>query len=101
MSFFSNVWSAIVSFFTKFGAALFTAFKPLLVSIAENGGKVLIEAAREAVKASEASGGNGDAKRAAAFAAIVRVLGEKGIPVVANAVYGAIEVVVAELKAAK
>lgn len=72
-------------------------FDALFDSIYKNGGAVLMAAAAAAVQAAETEGGTSDEKKAAAVAAIIKVLKEQGIPVVMNAINGAIEAEVAKL----
>ena len=76
-----------------------TGLEALARSIARNGGEVLTAAAAAAVAAAEAQGGSGAAKFQAARAAVVAVLTAKGIPLVENAVQGAILAAVADLNA--
>jgi hypothetical protein len=74
-------------------------FDALAHSIEQNGGQVLRDAAIAAVRAAEATGGSGDQKFAAALAQVVITLETEGLPVVINAVKGAIEAAVAVMKA--
>lgn len=67
--------------------------------IEASGGKVLQDAAANAVAAAEAAGGSGEDKFKAAFEAVVATLTAEGIPVIVNAVKGAIEAAVANMKA--
>lgn len=68
-------------------------------SIEQNGGAVLMSAAAAGVAAAESTGGNGKDKFAAAQAAVISALETAGIPVVLNAVNGAIEAAVAQHRA--
>lgn len=67
--------------------------------IEASGGQVLRDAAASAVAAAEASGGTGQAKFEAAFAAVLATLATEGVVVIENAVKGAIEAAVANMKA--
>ena len=80
-----------------FGGAL-DFVSALAESIKENGGEILQAAAMEAVKAAEDSGGSGRDKFEAAFSKVAEVLTREGIPLVTNAINGAIESAVAQLK---
>lgn len=84
---------------------LFRIFKPianifvdsLAENIAKNGGPILIEAAKNAVIAAATHGGaSGEEKFNTAKQIVINELKRKGIPVVSNAVNGAIEAAVAE-----
>lgn len=90
-----------MSFFGKIWLFLFTFFSAAAKVVYENGGKVLTDAAMEAVKAAEKSGGKGEAKFAAALASVVAVLQAEGIPVVMNAVRIAVEAAVAKMNSSK
>ena len=98
-TFFQGVEQGIGEFFAGVGRILSNFFGALAQSVASNGGKVLIDAATAAVAAAEATGGDASAKLAAAQGAIVATLRAEGIPVVMNAVNGAIEAALANLKA--
>ena len=98
-TFFSSIESGIGDFFAGIGKFLSTFLTGLASSIAQNGGKVLIDAAVAAVAAAEAKGGTAQDKLAAAQAAVLATLSTEGIPVVMNAVNGAIEGALANLKA--
>lgn len=80
-----------------FGAAL-DFVSALAASIEKNGGSLLQKAALAAVKAAEDAGGSGSDKFDAAFDQVVEVLKNEGIPIVINAINGAIEAAVAEIK---
>lgn len=75
-------------------------FDALSSSIEKNGGQILRDAALAAVQAAETTGGTGDVKFAAALAAVIATLEKEGIPVVLNAVRGAIEGAVAQVNGA-
>lgn len=70
----------------------------LAKSIADNGGKILTNAAINAVRAAEENGGTGKEKMEAAFASVVATLTAEGIPVVTYAIRGAIEAAVAQIR---
>lgn len=96
------------NFFSKIKekiAPLFGIFENILTalaqSIAENGGRILIAAAKEAVESAENTQGTGEDKRKAAIAAIIHVLESQGIPIAMNAINGAIEAAVAQEKLKK
>lgn len=69
-------------------------------SIEANGGSVLRDAAMAAVQAAEQTGGSGEDKAKAALASVIGVLEAQGLPVVINAIKGAIEASVAQMKVA-
>lgn len=99
--FLDGVWSDIKNLFTS-AEHVFIAFASSLIhSIAANGGQVLVDAAVAAVAAAEAAGGTGAEKLASAQAAVIATLKAAGVTVVTNAVNGAIEAAVAELKASQ
>ncbi|HVY13422.1 MAG TPA: phage holin, LLH family [Alphaproteobacteria bacterium] len=101
VSFLKKIRDAIIETFTDAEKAVVAGFDALIHSIAENGGHVLMEIAADAVKAAEATGGTGLQKFAAAEAQVIQDLQDKSIPVVANAIKGAIEAAVATLKVNK
>ncbi len=70
----------------------------LAATIIKGGGSVLIDAARDAVKQAQETGGSPSEKLEAAKASVISTLEAKGIPVIMNAVNGAIEAAVAQLK---
>ena len=70
----------------------------LAENIEKNGGKVLRDAALDAVAAAENAGGSGSDKFSAALESVISTLEAQGIPVVLNAVRGAIEAAVAQIK---
>lgn len=74
-------------------------FDSLATSIASNGGAVLLSAALKAVEAAETTGGTGQEKFEAAKASVIATLKEQGLPIIMNAVHGAIEAAVAQQKA--
>lgn len=96
-SFFARIWVDIVDFFTVSERVVLIFSSSLIHSIAQNGGDILIQAAKTAVDAAEAAGGSGSEKREAAKASIIESLKANGIPLVMNSINGAIEAAVAEL----
>lgn len=97
MSFFDNLWGIIQNLFANISSAVLVGTAQLLHSIEQNGGAVLVSAAAAAVAAAETQGGSGSDKFEAAKAAVISTLTSQGIPVVTNAVHGAIEAAVAAL----
>lgn len=95
IKFIQNKLHDIIHVFEHIGLDFFHS---LIDSIAQNGGKVLQEAAIAAVAAAEASGGSGKDKFDAALAQVIATLTAQGLPVVQNAVRGAIEAAVADLR---
>src|SRR4051812_46413286 len=90
-----NGWHFIVNESEKEALVFYHA----VISSAEaNGGKLLRDAATAAVSAAEVTGGSGQDKFNAALASVVSTLSTAGIPIVKNAVNGAIEAAVANLK---
>lgn len=72
---------------------------PLAKQIAKSGGIVLAEAALAAVQSMEQTSGlSNQEKFDAAHKIVVKTLQDKGLPVVVNAINGAIEAAVAKLK---
>ncbi len=90
MKFLKNLVASITGAISRF-------LKPAIASIKEAGGPILIEAARAAVAAAEASGGSGPEKFTQAKKAVQRALRGKGIEAIENAVQLAILAAVAEL----
>lgn len=99
MNWLSDEFHAFIAWIAGIGAKVFSLVSALGKTIAENGGPVLAQAALDAVMAAEQAGGGAAEKLAAAQAAVVSDLTSKGIPVVMNAVNGAIEAAVAQMKA--
>lgn len=91
-----NGWHFIVNDAEKEGVVFAHA---LIQSIQQNGGKVLQDAAIAGVAGAETVPGGAEAKLAAAFASVVAILTAEGIPVVKNAVHGAIEAALASQRA--
>lgn len=90
------MWQKFLTFLGMVGHAIMDFVSPLALSIATNGGAVLVQAAEDGVAAAEQPGLTGDQKKAAAVSAVIATLTSKGIPVVMNAVNGAIEAAVAK-----
>lgn len=95
------MWQSFLTWLSGIGHVIMTFVSPLAMSIAKNGGPVLVQAATNAVAAAEQPGLTSDQKKAAAVAAVVSTLKTQGIPVVMNAVNGAIESAVAGLQASQ
>lgn len=97
----AKAWADIKGYFSEaeHEAVLFAA--ALVDSIFASGGALLVSAATDAVNAAEAAGGSNTDKFAAAFNAVKTDLESKGIPLVINAVSGAIEAAVANLRASE
>lgn len=91
-----NLWH---DFTHLFETGFFTFFSALAENIEKNGGKVLRDAALAAVEDAENAGGSGSDKFKAALESVISALEEEGIPIVLNAVRGAIEAAVAQFKA--
>lgn len=100
MSWISDEVKVLLAWLSGVGMAVFNLLSAMGKSIAANGGPVLVQAAEDAVLAAETTGGDASAKLAAAQAAVIADLQKNGIPVVMNAVNGAIEAAVAGMKAA-
>lgn len=98
MEYLDKLWDEITEFLQEIGEDIFDFVKPLAREIAKNGGALLLEAAHQAVKAAEATGGSGHEKFEAAQKTVIGILEEKGVSVVLNAVNGAIEAAVAKMK---
>jgi len=91
-----NSWHSLVD---SIRDGLLGFVSALAENIEKNGGQVLRDAALAAVKAAEANGGSGSDKFNAALESVISTLEQQGIPVVINAVRGAIEAAVAQIKA--
>lgn len=94
----NHLWDGFVEWLDSIGEDIMDFVKPLAKEMAKAGGKLLIESARDAVIAAEASGGSGSAKLQAARDAVVAKLEAGGMPIVMNAINGAIEAAVAQMK---
>lgn len=90
-----NSWHSLVD---SIRDGLLGFVSALAENIEKNGGQVLRDAALAAVKAAEANGGSGSDKFNAALESVISTLEQQGIPVVINAVRGAIEAAVAQVK---
>jgi hypothetical protein len=101
MSWFTDEFHALIAWLAGIGSKVFALIAPLAKTIAENGGAVLAQIALDAVMAAEANGGDGAAKFAAAQTTIISELKSKGLPVVMNAVNGALEAAVSQMDANK
>ena len=88
--------AVIQNFFHDGVHDILTGLNALANSIAKNGGAVLFAAAASAVAAAETNGGKGEDKFKAAQAAVIATLAAKGLPVVMNAINGAIKAAVAQ-----
>lgn len=96
--FFAKLWDHIEAFFTEAEKIAVTFMSAMATSIAKSGGALLVSAAQAAVVAAEADGGSGEEKLASAKKAVIGTLESEGVAVVMNAVNGAIEAAVAEMK---
>lgn len=103
------MWQEFLGWLMRVGHGTLSFISTLAESIADNGGQVLIDAAKQEVQAVEDAAAAGLAagnimtaedKFAQAQAAVVQTLKTEGIPVVMNAVNGAIEAAVAAMRAA-
>lgn len=99
MSKFSEFIDDVIEWFRNIGEDVVDFVKPLAKEIAANGGALLLEAAHQAVLAAEASGGSGRDKFDAAQKSVIAALEAKSLPIVLNAINGAIEAAVAVQKA--
>lgn len=88
------MWQKALNIFKGF---IYGFLSPLAAQIARNGGKLLLEAATQAVIAAEASGGSGEDKFKLAKKIVITRLEANGIPIVLNAVHGALEGAVARM----
>lgn len=95
------MWHKIKSFFKGILGEIAEFLSPLAREIAASGGKLLLQAAAEAVLAAEHQGGSGADKFKAARTSVIATLEKNGIPIVLNAVHGAIEGAVAKLNQEK
>lgn len=91
--------AVIQNFFHAGIGDILAGLNALANSIAKNGGAVLLLAAANAVVAAEAQGGTGAEKLKAAQDSVIATLTAQGLPVVKNAINGAIEAAVAQHKA--
>lgn len=100
------MWKDFIEWLSGIGHNLLGFITPLATLLAKSGGQVLVQAAEQEVAAAEAwaegviAGGGAatsDDKFVTAQTAIVANLKTQGIPVVMNAVNGAIEMAVAQM----
>lgn len=102
MSWYDDIWASIWAAIKIPFEAILKAAETFAVagamSIAKNGGMLLIDTALEAVKAAEETQGSGSDKFNAAYKTITGTLEKEGVPVVTNSVRLAIELAVAQLK---
>lgn len=94
----NNVLGGIKRWFQGFLGKVLDFLNPLAETIVKNGGPVLLAIVQEAVFAAESTGGSGKDKLKAAQDKIESELKAKAMPVVWNAINGAIEAAVAKLK---
>jgi hypothetical protein len=93
----NDLWDAFTEWLESIGEGVLNALKPLGRQIAIAGGMALVDAARQAVRAAEETGGSGREKFDAAQKAIIVSLEAQGLPIVINAINGAIEAAVAAM----
>lgn len=94
----NKLWDGFVEWLEDIGEDVLDALKPIARQIARSGGMALVTAAQAAVAAAESQGGSGEEKFKAAQKAVVASLEAQSIPIVINAINGAIEAAVAKLK---
>lgn len=92
------MWNKFVGFLKSVLSTVTSFLNPLARQIAKNGGALLLQTALAAVIAAEQSGAKGEDKFSAAKAVVLAKLKAEGIPIVLNAVHGAIEAAVAQIK---
>jgi len=96
----NDLWDGFVDWLETIGEDILTSIKPLALQIAKRGGMALVAAAQDAVQAIEQSAGlSGRQKFEAAQKAVIASLEAQGVPIVLNAINGAIEAAVANMKA--
>jgi len=93
----NSLWDNLVEWLEDIGEDILNFTKPLAKQIAKNGGKLLLDTALAAVVAAEQAGGSGSDKFDVAKNLVISELEVKGLPIVLNAVHGAIEAAVAKL----
>jgi|GEM_PF-3604850 len=98
MSIFSNIVKSITDWLKS---DLANYLLSLVNFLADNGGKLLVNAALAAVAAAEAKGGTGSEKFQAAKESVVATLNNNGVSFVMSAVHFAIESAVAKMNQAK
>lgn len=94
----NDLWDGFVEWLESIGEDILDAIKPLAKQIAQSGGMALVIAAQAAVAAAETAGGSGKDKFDAAQKAVVTSLESQSIPIVINAINGAIEAAVAKMR---
>lgn len=99
MTIFSKAWFHIKAFFDEAENEVIEFIDSLTSSILRNGGKFLIDSARAAVQEVANNGSlDTDQKFITAFEKVKESLEKNGLPIVFNAINGAIEAAVAENK---
>lgn len=93
------MWDKVKAFFARVLGYVQGFMEPLAREIAANGGKLLLSIALEAVMEAEKKGGTGREKFDAARELAETRLKAQGLPIVINALNGAIEAAVARIKA--
>lgn len=93
----SGIITRLENLFGAAGTEAVVFAESFITLLIEGGGPVLIDAARAGVTAAESVGGTGEVKFNAAMASVLSTLEAESIPVIINAVRGAIEAAVAEL----
>jgi len=91
------MWKKFLRWFRAGLNDILEALEPLARQLAKSGGQVLITAAWIAVQTVEKTGGTGDEKLNLARKMVVKHLQDNGLPIVMNAINGAIEMAVARL----
>lgn len=91
MSILSSLKGRLVALLQRELKAVREYFKPILDTIVQNGGQVLMTSALNAIKAAEAAGGSGGAKMSMALNLVKSDLLAQGKPYVETVVRGAIE----------
>lgn len=99
--FMAKVEAFFADLFTAAGKLAITFLSSLAKEMVASGGALLQDAAKSAVLAAETQGGSGKDKFNAAYDAVVGTLENAGVPVIVNAVQGAIIGAVAEMNANK
>lgn len=94
----NNLWDGFIEWLENIGEDILESIKPLAKQIAKNGGIALVTAAQAAVLAAEQAGGTGKEKFEAAQKAVIASLEAQSLPIVINAINGAIEAAVAKMK---
>lgn len=95
------MWNQIKTFLKGLISDITGFLTPLAKQIAKSGGQLLLQAALDAVMAAEKQGGSGSAKFKAARASVVASLQTNGVPLIENAIQGAILAAVAKLNEGK